>query len=174
MSWRCIVLLMLRDLLFTVPDETIEHRLDQAFFRGEMIQDPALAQFGLTRHRLHRQTHHAVAEHNTLRSSEDELDCLGCRFLAFHDAGLYRLDGIVVNASMAVWFHVYAEGGSGNARRYHVPRPTGYRRVTEVGNCRLHCRNRHPGTHSTVRPDAECLCPSPCARSSGTDIPGHC
>src|SRR6266850_8187877 len=87
MSRRCIVLLVLRDLLFTVLDETIEHRLDQAFFRGEMIQDPALAQFGLTRHRLHRQTHHAVAEHNTLRSSEDELDCLGCRFLAFHDAG---------------------------------------------------------------------------------------
>src|SRR2546429_5223297 len=86
MSWRCIVLLVLRNLLFTVPDETIEHPLDQAFFRGEMIQDSSLAQFGLTRHRLHRQTHHAVAEHNTLRSSEDELDCLGCRFLALHNA----------------------------------------------------------------------------------------
>ncbi len=87
MSRRCIVLLVLRDLLFTVLDETIEHRLDQAFFRGEMIQHAPLTQFGLTRHGFHRQTQHTVAEHHTLRGSEYKINRWGWRFLALHDSG---------------------------------------------------------------------------------------
>src|SRR5690349_9024229 len=78
---------MLRDLLLTVPDETIEHRLDQAFLRGKMIQHAPLTQFGLTRHGLDRQMQHAVAERHPLRSGEDEIDGWGWRFWGFHDAG---------------------------------------------------------------------------------------